>query len=103
MQSYAGKAASLGRGSDYAPSLSLSFSLSLLNSSSRTGTELRTERCLQFANIETDKPVVAWCSACGRAFMAEPKSGDRTDDLILRVRAEFEAHNCKERSSRWVC
>lgn len=55
-----------------------------------------TEQYLQFANIETDKPVVAWCSVCSQSFLAEPKSGDRTDDMILRVRAEFEAHDCKK-------
>ena len=63
------------------------------------GSELQMngqKRYLQFANIETDKHIAAWCSVCGLPFTAEPKRGDRTDDLILKVRAEFEAHTCTQ-------
>jgi hypothetical protein len=51
-------------------------------------------RYLSFSNLETEQPVVAFCSACGKRFEALPEAGKRTDDLILKVRAEFEAHRC---------
>jgi hypothetical protein len=54
------------------------------------------QRHLRFSNLETGKPVCASCSECGKIFTAEPKGKDRTDDLLLRIRAEFEAHSCNE-------
>ncbi len=38
----------------------------------------------------------ARCTVCKRRFELQPKSGERADDIILRMREEFEAHNCKE-------
>ncbi len=55
----------------------------------------KQDRYLQFSIIELDRPVHCWCSACGRQFSASPQPGDRTDDVILRLRAEFDAHDCK--------
>jgi len=55
------------------------------------------ERYLQFDNIDMAQPdISARCSQCGQKFRAEPKPDERVDDLLLRVRAEFEAHKCRE-------
>ena len=55
------------------------------------------ERYLQFDNIDMEKPdISSRCSCCGREFRAEPKVAERVDDVLLRVRAEFEAHDCRE-------
>jgi hypothetical protein len=51
-------------------------------------------RYLSFSNLDTEQPVVAFCSVCGKRFEAQPEPGKRTDDLILKVRAEFESHSC---------
>lgn len=54
-------------------------------------------RYLQFDNIDMEKPdISSRCSGCGREFTAEPKVAERVDDVLLRLRAEFEAHNCRE-------
>lgn len=49
-----------------------------------------------FETIEQDKPIRGTCSACSRLFVAEPKEGERTDQVLLRMRAEFDAHDCHE-------
>jgi hypothetical protein len=55
-------------------------------------------RYLQFDNIDMEKPdISARCSRCGQEFRAQPKPGERVDDVLLRIRAEFEAHKCGER------
>jgi hypothetical protein len=55
------------------------------------------ERFLQFDNIDMEKPdVLSRCSCCGREFRAEPKDAERVDDVLLRIRAEFEAHKCRQ-------
>jgi hypothetical protein len=56
----------------------------------------KPERYLHFSNLEIGQPVSAQCSACDRLFLREPKPGERTDDVLLDIRAEFEAHKCKE-------
>jgi hypothetical protein len=56
------------------------------------------ERYLQFDNIDMEEPdISARCSQCGQEFSAEPKPGERVDDVLLRIRAEFEAHKCDVR------
>jgi hypothetical protein len=56
-----------------------------------------TDRYLQFDNIDMEKPdISSRCSSCGWEFKAEPKVAERVDDLLLRVRAEFENHKCRE-------
>ncbi len=52
------------------------------------------EQYLSFSNLENDRPVVAFCSACGRRFEARPEPDKRIDDLILEVRADFDSHYC---------
>lgn len=54
----------------------------------------KNDRYLQFSLIELDQPIHGWCSACDREFSAAPQLGERTDDVLLRLRAEFEAHDC---------
>lgn len=57
---------------------------------------MKHDHDLQFSRLEVGRPVTARCPACNRAFRAEPSNGERTDDLILRVRAEFAAHKCND-------
>ena len=55
-----------------------------------------TDRYLHFDNIDMDKPVInAQCSRCKREFTATPKAGERIDDVLLRIRGEFNAHECE--------
>jgi hypothetical protein len=54
-----------------------------------------TERYLRFENIDMQKPDIhAWCSRCGEPFTAILKSGECLDDVLRRVRADFDAHQC---------
>lgn len=56
-------------------------------------------RYLQFDNIDMEKPAISSrCSHCRQEFRAEPKPGERVDTVLLRIRAEFEAHKCGERT-----
>ncbi len=55
----------------------------------------KQDRYLQFSLIEAGRPVHGWCSVCGRQFYASPQPGERTDDVILRLRADFDRHDCK--------
>jgi len=50
---------------------------------------------LSFSNIESDRPVVAFCSQCGKRFETAPEVAKHVDQLILDVRADFDAHQCK--------
>jgi len=53
-----------------------------------------SNRYLSFSNLQTGRPVVAYCSVCDRRFEARPEADKRADDLILKVRADFDAHKC---------
>lgn len=53
-------------------------------------------RYLQFDNIDIDEPnISSRCSRCGREFRTDPKPSERVDDVLMRIRAEFEAHKCQ--------
>ena len=53
-------------------------------------------RYLHFDNIDMEKPVISsQCSRCKREFNATPKAGERVDDVLLRIRDEFNAHECQ--------
>ena len=53
------------------------------------------ERYLHFDNIDMQQPdISSRCSLCGQTFCAEPKPGERVDDVLLRIRAEFNDHEC---------
>ena len=63
----------------------------------RTPDMVIEKRYLQFENIDMGQPVISsQCSLCGREFKAEPKPAERVDDVLLRVRADFDAHKCRE-------
>ena len=52
-------------------------------------------RYLHFDNIDVEQPdISSRCSRCGQQFSAEPKPNERMDDVLLRIRAKFDAHNC---------
>ena len=54
------------------------------------------DRYLHFSNIDMERAdISSQCSHCGQEFTAEPKPGERVDDVLLRVRAEFEAHRAR--------
>jgi hypothetical protein len=58
-----------------------------------------SDRYLQFDNIDMDKPVISSkCSLCRREFAAYPKAGERVDDVLLRIRSEFNAHECQRQT-----
>jgi hypothetical protein len=54
------------------------------------------EEHLYFEHIDMEKAnISSLCTRCGKQFSAEPKPGERVDDVLLRIRAEFEAHKCR--------
>lgn len=54
------------------------------------------ERYLQFENIDMEQPdISSRCSRCGKEFRAEPKPLESVDEVLLRIRADFEAHRCR--------
>jgi hypothetical protein len=58
------------------------------------------ERYLHFDNLDMQQPVISsQCSECGRQFNAAPKLGEHIDDLLMRIRAEYEAHICIVKAS----
>jgi hypothetical protein len=57
------------------------------------------DRCLQFDTIRQGEQITETCNLCKRDFVAAPKANERTDDGILRLRAQFKAHNCEPQSS----
>lgn len=54
----------------------------------------RHARELSFSTMTQGKTITARCSLCKRVFVAEPHGNERTDDLLLKIRAEFYAHDC---------
>lgn len=53
------------------------------------------ERYLHFDNIDMEQPdISSRCSQCGQEFHAEPMPGERVEDVLLRIRVEFNAHGC---------
>jgi hypothetical protein len=58
---------------------------------------ISVDRYLQFANIDMQTPdISSQCSHCGQTFKAEPTPGERVDDVLLRIRAQFDSHSCHE-------
>ena len=55
-----------------------------------------SNRYLRFQTIDVNEPDVrASCSQCGKEFVAEPQAGESIENVLRRVRAEFEAHKCE--------
>jgi hypothetical protein len=55
----------------------------------------RHERTLKFDDM-TGKALAARCTLCHRVFIGKPNAGEATDDVLLRMRQEFDSHNCHE-------
>jgi hypothetical protein len=53
-------------------------------------------RELEFTNMKPGEDMMARCSVCKRPFRATPKFGESADSIVLRLRADFAAHNCNE-------
>jgi hypothetical protein len=49
-----------------------------------------------FEKMEQGNPIKGVCSDCSRLFIADAKPGERTDDMLLRMRADFDTHDCHE-------
>jgi len=55
------------------------------------------ERYLYFDNLDLQQPVIfSQCSCCGQQFTATLKLSEHIDELLMRMRAEYEAHICLE-------
>jgi hypothetical protein len=56
---------------------------------------LTAERYLHFDNIDMSAgQIVSCCSLCGMEFSDVPRPGEHVDELLLRIRASFDAHDC---------
>lgn len=54
------------------------------------------ERYLHFDNFDMVLPCIASrCSGCGREFTGELQPGERLEDVVNRIRKEFERHECR--------
>jgi hypothetical protein len=49
-----------------------------------------------FEKVEQGNPIKGTCSACNRLFVSDFRPGDRADEVLLRMRADFEGHDCHE-------
>ena len=59
---------------------------------------ITVDRYLHFDNIDVEQPEISsQCTHCGQAFKAEPMPDERVDDVLLRIRGEFNSHECHER------
>jgi hypothetical protein len=56
-----------------------------------------SDRYLQFSNPLPLERIRARCSACGMHFVGERWRDEERGDSLHRIRAEFEAHVCKEK------
>jgi hypothetical protein len=58
---------------------------------------ITVDRYLHFDNIDMEQPnISSQCSHCGQTFKAEPRAGERVDDVLLRIRYEFNSHQCQK-------
>jgi len=59
---------------------------------------ITVDRYLHFDNIDMEQPeICSRCSYCGQTFKAEPRAGERVDDVLLRMRSAFNSHECQKR------
>lgn len=57
--------------------------------------QMRTARYLSFDNIDMREPeIVSHCSQCGLEFKSAPKPGEHIDEVLMRIRVEYDAHLC---------
>jgi len=65
----------------------------------RASFPMTPDRFLHFSNIDMEQPdISSECSRCGQECRADPKPGERVDDVLLRIRAEFEEHTCSAKT-----
>ncbi len=60
----------------------------------------RHNRELQFTEMRPGQTMMARCSVCKRLFRAIPKISETADNTALRIRADFDAHDCNEDHSQ---
>lgn len=61
------------------------------------------ERYLHFDNIDMQRPDIrSRCSLCGREFQAAPLPTERVDEVLLRIRREYNSHECKIEAKRLI-
>ena len=54
------------------------------------------DRYLHFDNLDLQEPVIsARCSECGKEFHEVPRQSEHIDELLMRIRAAYEAHVCE--------
>jgi hypothetical protein len=59
---------------------------------------ITVDRYLHFDNIDVEQPEISsQCSHCGLKFKAEPRAGERLEDVLLRIRCGFNSHQCQKR------
>ena len=59
---------------------------------------ITVDRYLHFDNIDMEQPeICSRCSYCGQTFKAEPRVSERVDEVLLRIRCEFNSHQCQKR------
>ena len=59
---------------------------------------ITVDRYLHFDNVDMGQPEISsQCSHCGQAFKAEPQAGERVENVLLRIRREFNSHECQKR------
>jgi|SRR5579864_7719978 len=57
-----------------------------------------TNRYLHFNSIDLKNPYVrACCNQCGQDFSSELRSGERMEELLQRIRSQFDEHKCEPR------
>jgi hypothetical protein len=58
---------------------------------------LHQERSFQITSVS---PPSAFCTRCRQKFTAKPSPGEPVEDVIRRMKAEFEAHQCERLPSQ---
>jgi hypothetical protein len=68
---------------------------------------VKKERSLKFGNTDHSggQMLNAVCTFRGRTFIDKGNPHETADDVILRMRSDFEAHHCRENASQaaaWI-
>jgi hypothetical protein len=58
---------------------------------------LSKDRYLHFDNIDMREPnISSRCSVCGLTFKTVPQGTERMDEVLLRLRRDYDAHECNK-------
>jgi cytochrome c2 len=59
-------------------------------------------RFLHFDNVDThmQSEIFSRCNRCQQEFRAKPKPGENIFEVIERIRAQYEVHNCSTEKAR---